>query len=128
MSVGCWVLGPSGLGGVGWLMLGHTPHATSNMPHPARGKGLASLSHQKSIIKRQATLEAPPGGYFSPMPTETTLVLIKPGGVQRNLIGEITKRIDALAASVATLQGSVDKLEAADKARSKPAVAPAAGK
>jgi len=28
------------------------------------------------------------------MPTETTLVLIKPGGVQRNLIGEITKRIE----------------------------------
>jgi nucleoside-diphosphate kinase len=25
---------------------------------------------------------------------ETTLVLIKPGGVQRNLIGEITKRIE----------------------------------
>lgn len=29
-----------------------------------------------------------------PMPIETTLVLIKPGGVQRNLIGEITKRIE----------------------------------
>jgi nucleoside-diphosphate kinase len=29
------------------------------------------------------------------MPVETTLVLIKPGGVQRNLIGEITKRIEA---------------------------------
>lgn len=28
------------------------------------------------------------------MPTETTLVLIKPGGVQRNLIGEIVKRIE----------------------------------
>jgi nucleoside-diphosphate kinase len=28
------------------------------------------------------------------MPTETTLVLIKPGGVQRNLIGEIAKRIE----------------------------------
>ena len=28
------------------------------------------------------------------MPVETTLVLIKPGGVQRNLIGEITKRIE----------------------------------
>jgi len=28
------------------------------------------------------------------MPTETTLVLIKPGGVQRNLIGEILKRIE----------------------------------
>jgi len=26
---------------------------------------------------------------------ETTLVLIKPGGVQRNLIGEITRRIEA---------------------------------
>jgi len=31
---------------------------------------------------------------YSPMPTETTLVLIKPGGVQRNLIGEIVKRIE----------------------------------
>ncbi len=29
------------------------------------------------------------------MATETTLVLIKPGGVQRNLIGEITRRIEA---------------------------------
>ena len=29
------------------------------------------------------------------MAVETTLVLIKPGGVQRNLIGEITKRIEA---------------------------------
>lgn len=28
------------------------------------------------------------------MPVETTLVLIKPGGVSRNLIGEITKRIE----------------------------------
>lgn len=28
------------------------------------------------------------------MAVETTLVLIKPGGVQRNLIGEITKRIE----------------------------------
>lgn len=27
--------------------------------------------------------------------SETTLVLIKPGGVQRNLIGEITRRIEA---------------------------------
>ena len=29
------------------------------------------------------------------MPQETTLVLIKPGGVARNLIGEITRRIEA---------------------------------
>jgi nucleoside-diphosphate kinase len=29
------------------------------------------------------------------MPTETTLVLIKPGGVERNLIGEITRRVEA---------------------------------
>lgn len=29
------------------------------------------------------------------MALETTLVLIKPGGVQRNLIGEITRRIEA---------------------------------
>jgi nucleoside-diphosphate kinase len=28
------------------------------------------------------------------MPVETTLVLIKPGGVERNLIGEITRRIE----------------------------------
>ena len=29
------------------------------------------------------------------MPNETTLVLIKPGGVERNLIGEIVRRIEA---------------------------------
>ena len=29
------------------------------------------------------------------MPHETTLVLIKPGGVERNLIGEIVRRIEA---------------------------------
>ncbi len=31
---------------------------------------------------------------------ETTLVLIKPGGVQRNLVGEITRRIEARGLSV----------------------------
>lgn len=35
---------------------------------------------------------------------ETTLVLIKPGGVQRNLIGEITKRIEARNLKVVALQ------------------------
>jgi len=38
------------------------------------------------------------------MPTETTLVLIKPGGVQRNLIGEIIRRIEARNLSVAGLK------------------------
>lgn len=35
------------------------------------------------------------------MPTETTLVLIKPGGVSRNLIGEITRRIEARGLKIA---------------------------
>jgi nucleoside-diphosphate kinase len=35
---------------------------------------------------------------------ETTLVLIKPGGVQRNLIGEITRRIEARGLSVVGLK------------------------
>lgn len=35
---------------------------------------------------------------------ETTLVLIKPGGVQRNLIGEITRRIEARDLRVAGLK------------------------
>ncbi|HRF59104.1 MAG TPA: nucleoside-diphosphate kinase [Fimbriimonadaceae bacterium] len=34
---------------------------------------------------------------------ETTLVLIKPGGVARNLIGEITRRIEARDLQVAAL-------------------------
>lgn len=42
---------------------------------------------------------------------ETTLVLIKPGGVQRNLIGEITRRIEARGLRVASL-----KLIRADRA------------
>ncbi len=35
---------------------------------------------------------------------ETTLVLIKPGGVQRNLIGEITRRIEARNLKVVVLK------------------------
>ncbi|MDR3690565.1 MAG: nucleoside-diphosphate kinase [Fimbriimonas sp.] len=35
---------------------------------------------------------------------ETTLVLIKPGGVQRNLIGEITRRIEARSLKVVGLK------------------------
>jgi nucleoside-diphosphate kinase len=35
---------------------------------------------------------------------ETTLVLIKPGGVQRNLIGEITRRIEGRGLSVVGLK------------------------
>lgn len=42
---------------------------------------------------------------------ETTLVLIKPGGVARNLIGEITRRIEARDLEVAGL-----KLMNADRA------------
>jgi len=38
------------------------------------------------------------------MALETTLVLIKPGGVSRNLIGEITRRIEARGLKVAALQ------------------------
>lgn len=34
---------------------------------------------------------------------ETTLVLIKPGGVQRNLIGEICRRIEARGLSITAL-------------------------
>ncbi len=37
------------------------------------------------------------------MPTETTLVLIKPGGVKRNLIGEIVRRIEARGLQVSAL-------------------------
>jgi len=36
--------------------------------------------------------------------SETTLVLIKPGGVQRNLIGEIFRRIEARGLQVAALK------------------------
>jgi nucleoside-diphosphate kinase len=35
---------------------------------------------------------------------ETTLVLIKPGGVERNLIGEITRRVEARGLRVAGLK------------------------
>ncbi|HLK16814.1 MAG TPA: nucleoside-diphosphate kinase [Fimbriimonadaceae bacterium] len=35
---------------------------------------------------------------------ETTLVLIKPGGVQRRLIGEITRRIEARNLSVVAME------------------------
>ena len=35
---------------------------------------------------------------------ETTLVLIKPGGVQRNLIGEVTRRIEARSLKVVGLK------------------------
>lgn len=42
---------------------------------------------------------------------ETTLVLIKPGGVERNLIGEITRRIEARSLKVVGL-----KLMKADRA------------
>src|ERR1700712_332937 len=37
------------------------------------------------------------------MPNETTLVLIKPGGVKRNLIGAIVRRIEARGLKVAAL-------------------------
>jgi nucleoside-diphosphate kinase len=37
------------------------------------------------------------------MPIETTLVLIKPGGVARNLIGEITRRIEARGLQIAAI-------------------------
>ncbi len=37
------------------------------------------------------------------MAIETTLVLIKPGGVKRNLIGEITRRIEARGLKIAAL-------------------------
>lgn len=37
------------------------------------------------------------------MPNETTLVLIKPGGVQRNLIGEVVRRIEARGLKVTGL-------------------------
>lgn len=43
---------------------------------------------------------------------ETTLVLIKPGGVQRNLIGEIIRRIEARGMRIIAL-----KLFTADRAR-----------
>lgn len=36
--------------------------------------------------------------------SETTLVLIKPGGVSRNLIGEITRRIEARGLAVSGLK------------------------
>lgn len=36
--------------------------------------------------------------------TEKTLVLIKPGGVQRNLIGEIVRRIEARGLAIAALK------------------------
>lgn len=38
------------------------------------------------------------------MAIETTLVLIKPGGVQRNLIGEITRRIEQRSLKVVGLK------------------------
>jgi len=38
------------------------------------------------------------------MPTETTLVLIKPGGVKRNLIGQICRRIEARGLKISALQ------------------------
>lgn len=46
---------------------------------------------------------------------ETTLVLIKPGGVERNLIGEITRRVEARGLKVAGLKlfnASRDSVEA----------------
>ncbi len=41
---------------------------------------------------------------FSPPCMETTLVLIKPGGVQRNLIGEITRRVEQRGLKVTALK------------------------
>jgi len=38
------------------------------------------------------------------MPIETTLVLVKPGGVARNLIGEVLKRIEARNLQIAALK------------------------
>jgi nucleoside-diphosphate kinase len=38
------------------------------------------------------------------MPVETTLVLIKPGGVQRRLIGEISRRIEQRSLSIVGLK------------------------
>jgi nucleoside-diphosphate kinase len=49
------------------------------------------------------------------MPIETTLVLIKPGGVQRNIIGEIIKRIEQRSLKVVglkLLQASTEAAEA----------------
>lgn len=43
-------------------------------------------------------------GIFTLENMETTLVLIKPGGVQRNLIGEITKRIEQRGLKVVGLK------------------------
>lgn len=45
------------------------------------------------------------------MPVETTLVLIKPGGVGRDLVGEILRRFEARGLSLAAL-----KLVSADRA------------
>lgn len=44
------------------------------------------------------------GYFYASMAIETTLVLIKPGGVQRNLIGEITKRIEQRSLKVVGLK------------------------
>lgn len=38
------------------------------------------------------------------MPVETTLVLVKPGGVARNLIGEVLKRIEARNLQISALK------------------------
>lgn len=38
------------------------------------------------------------------MPVETTLVLVKPGGVARDLIGEVLKRIEARNLQIAALK------------------------
>jgi nucleoside-diphosphate kinase len=40
----------------------------------------------------------------APMPVETTLVLVKPGGVARNLIGEVLKRIEARNLQISALK------------------------
>lgn len=44
------------------------------------------------------------GPVSSPAVNETTLVLIKPGGVKRNLIGEITRRVEARGLVVSGLK------------------------
>lgn len=46
----------------------------------------------------------PTGGYPLQTIMETTLVLIKPGGVNRNLIGEITRRVEARGLKVVGLK------------------------
>lgn len=59
----------------------------------------------KSSIHRAGSVRAEgPGVQSSATMQETTLVLIKPGGVSRNLIGEVLRRIEARGLVVASLK------------------------